>query len=135
MQAQCKGCPRPLELSHGSPYSPLPSALHLAQLLAGDCRLRPNVLELGMQGSRKVNPHYLESYRMALQAAMLLQFTRRGTPRRRAGVLALGQSPALRAIFDAEGCAGCISDACISMLEAGVGHAGVQVSAEDLAWW
>ena len=56
-----------------------------------------------MQRSGKVNPHYLESYRTALQAAMLLQVTRRGSAAGRAGILALGQDPALRAIFAAEG--------------------------------
>ena len=66
--------------------------------------MRPNILELQLQGKRKVNPHYLESYRTALQAAMLLPFGRRGTPHDRAGVLALGQQPVLRAVLAAEGC-------------------------------
>ena len=66
-------------------------------------QVRPNILELNLDRKRKVNPHYLESYRTALQAAMLLQFTRRGTPQGRAGILALGQQPALRAICAAEG--------------------------------
>ena len=61
------------------------------------------MLELQHQGKLKVNPHYLDSYRTALQAAMVLQFTRRGTPQGRAGILALGQQPALRAILAAEG--------------------------------
>ena len=51
----------------------------------------------------QVNPHYLESYRTALQAAMLLHFTRRGAAKGRAGVLALGQNPGLRALLAAEG--------------------------------
>ena len=68
-------------------------------------QVRPNILELQLQGRSKVNPHYLESYRTALQAAMLLPFGRRGTPRDRAGVLSLGQQPVLRAILAAEGCA------------------------------
>ena len=79
----------------------LPWYRHLTQDVL--VQVRPNVLELGMQGKRKVNPHYLDSYRTALQAAMVLQFTRRGTPRGRAGVLALGQNKAMRAIFAAEG--------------------------------
>ena len=66
-------------------------------------QVRPNILELQLQGKSKLNPHYLESYRTALQAAMLLQFSRRGTPQGRAGILALGQQPALRAILAAEG--------------------------------
>ena len=33
----------------------------------GEMRVRPNILELQLQGKRKVNPHYLESYRTALQ--------------------------------------------------------------------
>ena len=65
--------------------------------------MRPNPLELQLQRFRQVNPHYLESYRTGLQAAMLLQFSRRGTPRGRAGVLALGQNTALRAVLAAEG--------------------------------
>ena len=68
-------------------------------------QVRPNILEPQLQGKRKVNPHYLESYRTALQAAMLLPFGRRGTPHDRAGVLALGQQPVLRAVLAAEGCA------------------------------
>ena len=32
-------------------------------------QVRPNILELQLQGKRKVNPHYLESYRTALQVA------------------------------------------------------------------
>ena len=68
-------------------------------------QVRPNILELQLQGRSKVNPHYLESYRTALQAAMLLPFGRRGTPHDRTGVLALGQQPVLRAILAAEGCA------------------------------
>ena len=39
----------------------------------------------------------------ALQAAMLLQFTRRGTAPGRAGALALGRHPAVRSILAAEG--------------------------------
>ena len=66
--------------------------------------MRPNCLELQLQGKRKVNPHYLESYRTALQAAMILQFGCRGTPQGRAGILALGKQPALRAVLAAEGC-------------------------------
>ena len=66
-------------------------------------QVRPNILELQLQGSRKVDPHYLESYRTALQAAMVLQFGCRGSPQGRAGILALGQQPALRAILAAEG--------------------------------
>ena len=38
-----------------------------------------------------------------MQAAMLLQFGRLGTPQARAGVLALAQDPALRAVLAAEG--------------------------------
>ena len=68
-------------------------------------QVRPNILELQLQGRSKVNPHYLESYRTALQAAMLLPFGRRGTPHDRAGVLSLGQHPVLRAVLAAEGCA------------------------------
>ena len=68
-------------------------------------QVRPNILELQLQGRSKVNPHYLESYRTALQAAMLLPFGRRGTPHDRAGVLSLGQQPVLRAVLAAEGCA------------------------------
>ena len=30
-------------------------------------QVRPNILELQLQGTGKVNPHYLESYRTALQ--------------------------------------------------------------------
>ena len=70
-------------------------------------QVRPNILELQLQVKGnlkgKGNPHYLESYRTALQAAMVLQFSRRGTTQGRAGVLALGQQPALRAILAAEG--------------------------------
>ena len=74
-------------------------------------QVRPNILELQLQGKRKVNPHYLESYRTALQAAMLLPFGRRGTPHDRAGVLALGQQPVLRAILAAEGCVAALGPA------------------------
>ena len=35
----------------------------------GEMRVRPNTLELQLQGKRKVNPHYLESYRTALQVS------------------------------------------------------------------
>ena len=66
-------------------------------------QVRPNVLELQLKGKGKLNPHYLESYRTALQAAMLLQFSQRGTPQGRAGILSLGQQPALRAVLAAEG--------------------------------
>ena len=63
------------------------------------------MLELQLQGGSKLDPHYLESYRTALQAVMLLQFSQRGTPQDRAGILSLGQQPALRAVLAAEGCA------------------------------
>ena len=80
------------------------SAMDWARLLIRCAdQVRPNVLELQLQGSSKLDPHYLESYRTALQAAMLLQFSQRGTPHGRAGILSLGQQPALRAVLAAEG--------------------------------
>ena len=92
-----------------SSYKPSPSQSCMC------LQVRPNILELQLQGKRKVNPHYLESYRTALQAAMLLPFGRRGTPRDRAGVLSLGQQPVLRAILAAEGCAAALSHASACM--------------------
>ena len=62
------------------PLQPLPRQAvcieHAASSLCGDrdhlhlcAQVRPNCLELQLQGKRKVNPHYLESYRTALQVA------------------------------------------------------------------
>ena len=84
-------------------------------------QVRPNMLELQLQGKRKLNPHYLESYRTALQAAMLLPFSRRGNPRERAGVLALGRHPVLGAILAAEGCAAVLCSGRELQVSSGVG--------------
>ena len=81
----------------------MPACLLLPLSESGFVQVRPNVLELQLRGKSKINPHYLDSYRTALQAAMLLQFSRRGTPKGRAGILGLGQQPALRAVLAAEG--------------------------------
>ena len=60
---------------------------------------------LRLQASRKISVHMLNAYRVALLAALRLQFTRRGLPGGRAGVLALlGSNPVLRELLAAEGC-------------------------------
>ena len=58
-----------------------------------------------VQASRKIAVHFLEAYRIALLAALRLQFTRRGLPDGHSGVLAmLAGNSALRELLAAEGC-------------------------------
>ena len=59
-----------------------------------------------LQASRKVAVHFLEAYRLAIVAAMRLQFTGLGHPQGRPGVLSLLRgNAALGELLAAEGCA------------------------------
>ena len=58
-----------------------------------------------VQEKRKIAGHYMEAYRLSMLAALRLQFTRRGLPGGRSGVLTLLKTnAALRELLAAEGC-------------------------------
>ena len=59
----------------------------------------------GAQAGRRVDPHYLSSYREALLAAIHRQLSRPAKPQDRQGVLGLAKNPILRDLLASEGCA------------------------------
>ncbi|KAK9807992.1 hypothetical protein WJX73_000666 [Symbiochloris irregularis] len=69
----------------------------------GELLVQPSPLEVRIQRGSKIRDHFLVAYRLALLAVCRMQFTARGTTSGRAGVLAMGQDPALYEDMSADG--------------------------------
>ena len=68
----CKRCGELLTTPPASKVS-LSCMQRVIVSLNGETRVRPDILELRQLGKRRVNPHYMESYRCSLH--LLLHFT------------------------------------------------------------
>ena len=58
---------------------------------------------MSQQQLLQFRPHLLESYRLGLAAAVLLQFSHRGLPQERAAALGLGDNKVLRELLAEDG--------------------------------
>ena len=89
--------------------------------LTGTYAMRPFCVRL-LQRGHTLKHHYLSSYRLALLAVCRLQYTVRGSPAGRAGILGMGADTPLRADMHCDGCVPC--SVCAGRLGEGEGGCG-----------